>query len=79
MPKITDELMEYADTVAEIDPTIGGNLKAIAEKIEIKHSNRVKQAKHEMRRRLCTDMRWAVNMLEHNCSRRQLRDALEDK
>ena len=75
---ITKELREYADLVAEMEPTIGGNLKAIADGIDDEYKSRMRHAEHEVRKRLCTDVRWAVNMLEHRCSRRQVRDALED-
>lgn len=76
MGKIADPLRKYAEG---IPGGLGGDaLIHIADQIDREHEQRMWQCEHEVRRRICRDLRWAVNLIEDKCSRRQVRTIIED-
>ena len=76
MGKIADPLRKYADGIPD---GLGGDaLRSIADQIDRDHEQRMWQCEHEVRRRLCRDVRWAVNLLEDKCSRRQIRKRVDE-
>lgn len=71
MGKVADPLRKYAE---DIPGGLGGDaLRHIADQIDCDHEQRMRQCELEVRRKLCRDIRWAVNMFEHESSRRQVR------
>ena len=76
MGKIADPLRKYAEG---IPGGLGGDaLMHIADQIDRDHEQRMWQCEHEVRRRLCRDVRWAVNLFEDKCSRRQIRKRVDE-
>ena len=76
MGKIADPLRRYAEG---IPGGLGGDaLRHIADQIDRDHEQRMWQCEHEVRKRLCTDIRWAVNLFESQCSRRQIRKQVDE-
>ena len=52
-------------------------LMACADEIDAEHKARMRQCEREVRRRLCKDVRWAVNQLENCHSRGWIRQQIE--
>lgn len=76
MTRIADPLRRYADS---IPGGLGGDaLHHIADQIDEEHQRRMWQCEHEVRKRLCKDMRWAVNVLEKQAMRGWIRKQIED-
>lgn len=57
---------------------IANDMRIDADKVDVEHHCRMWQCEREVRKRLCTDVRWAVNMLEKSVSRGWIREQLED-
>lgn len=53
--------------------SIANEMRMDADEIDREHEQRMWQCEHEVRRKLCRDIRWAVNLFEDKCSRRQVR------
>lgn len=76
MGKVADPLRKYAEG---IPGGLGGDaLRHIADQIDREHEQRMWQCEHEVRRRICRDLRWAANLIEDKCSRRQVRKIIGD-
>ena len=52
-------------------------LAAIADEIDGQHRQRMWQCEREVRKRLCKDVRWAVNLLEDCATRGWIRRQIE--
>lgn len=83
MGKIADPLRERILRFEELGidkeyPLLIQTLEACANQIDRDHEQRIWQCEHEVRRRLCRDVRWAVNLLEDKCSRRQIRKRIDE-
>lgn len=81
MTSITEDLRAWMDELDEekypewFDEWME-RLQSIADCIDAEHASRVWQAKHEVRRTMARDMRWAVTMLEARDSRRHISEGL---
>ena len=58
--------------------TIANDIRIDADEVDAEHQRRMWQCEREVRKRLCTDVRWAVNMLEKCVSRGWIRSQFED-
>lgn len=67
--KIADELRGHAGHLK--DPRDRKLFLEIADEIDRDHETRMRQCACEVRRRLCKDIRWAVNMFESGHNGRQ--------
>ena len=79
MARIAEPLRELAHTIRLESAEDADLLMACADWIDREHEQRMWQCEHEVRRRLCRDVRWAVNLLEDKCSRRQIKKLMEEK
>lgn len=81
MPSITSDLRAWMDELDESGYNAWFDvwmerLQNIADCIDAEHTSRMEQAKHEVRRTMARDMRWAVTMLEARDSRRHISEGL---
>ena len=59
------QLIEETDGMTRSVHVTADRLTKIADEIDQEHKRRMWQCEHETRRRICKDMRWAVNELEN--------------
>lgn len=74
---IADRLRAHAGHLE--DPKKRKLFLEIADEIDREHQMRMWQCEHEVRRRLCRDIRWAVNLFENGYDgRRSIRRRLDE-
>lgn len=84
MARVADPLRDYADvmehmTADNFDSIQGPKyLRGLADQIDEEHKRRMHQCEYEVRRRLCKDVRWAVNKLEKCCVRGWIGQQIEN-
>lgn len=76
MAKVTEPLREWIDTMDALGEPCG-RLLEIADEIDEEHKHRMWQCEREVRKRLCKDVRWAVNQLESCYARGWIRQQIE--
>lgn len=82
MAKVADPLRERILWLEELgyderEPMLIQTLEACANQIDEEHQRRMHQCEHEVRRRLCKDVRWAVNQLEKQYARGWIRQQIK--
>lgn len=78
MGKIADPLRELAHVMRLESAEDADLLMACADEIDKEHQVRMWQCEREVRRRLCKDVRWAVNQLEQHAMRGWIRRQIEE-